>query len=214
MRPWLALCAPLAGAALVAVVFVALRAGRSDPDASAPPPAFPAPAANAASLPKGAVENCRSRSEGDFYKPFVGRSNVVVGPLVVVGGAEFTPPSVVRSVGGQKYPILVRADHTVHIVVPREARSFARLGYGPLPQGEITLNEAHEAVTFIACPADQPSYSNPPKTVGATTFWSGFVVTDEPHCVPLDVYVDGDPRPWRIVLEQGVRPCPGAGAAV
>jgi hypothetical protein len=165
-------------------------------------------------LPSSAVENCSSRSEADFGRPFEDPRNLVVGPLVIVGGAEFTPPSVVRSVKGQKYPVLVRADHRVRIAVPQEARSFAGLGYGPLPQGEITLKEAHEAVTFIACPASKPSYSQPLKTVGATTFWSGFVVAHEPHCVPLDVYVDNDPAPRRIVLELGVRPCPGAEARI
>ena len=160
----------------------------------------------------GAVENCRSRSEADFGKPFEDPRNLVVGPLVLVGGAEFTPPSVVRSVNGQKYPVLVRADRRARIVVPLEARRFAGLGYGPLPQGQITLDEAHEAVAFIACPADEPSFSGVRPTVGAVTFWSGFVVVREPHCVPLDVYVDDDPAPRRIVLELGVRPCPGAEA--
>jgi hypothetical protein len=157
--------------------------------------------------PAGPVEDCRSRSEASFGRPFEDPRNVVVGPLVLVGGAEFTSPSVVRSVKGQKYPVLVRAGHRVQIVVPLEARRFARLGYGPLPQGEITMEEAHEAVTFVACPASEPSYSQPLQTVGETTFWSGFVVADEPHCLPLDVYVDRTPVPRRVLLELGVR-CP------
>jgi hypothetical protein len=162
--------------------------------------------------PNGAFETCGSRSEADFGRPFEDPRNLVVGPLVLVGGAEFTPASVVRSVKGQKYPVLVRAEHRARIVVPLEARGFAGLGYGPLPQGEITLKEAHKAVTFIACPADEPAYSGVRPTVGATTFWSGFVIAHEPHCVPLDVYVDDDPAPRRIVLELGVRPCAGAEA--
>lgn len=162
--------------------------------------------------PNGAVEDCRSRSEADFGRPFEDPGNLVVGPLVLVGGSEFTPPSVVRSVKGQKYPVLVRADHKVTLVVPEEARAFAGLGYGPLPQGDITLQEAHKQVTFVACPANKPSYSQAGSTVGATTFWSGFVVAHEPHCVPLDVYVDAEASPRRIVLELGVRPCP-AGTA-
>ena len=164
--------------------------------------------------PKGAVEHCRSRSEAYFYKPFEDAQNLVVGPLVLVGGKEFAPPGVVLRVNGQKYPVLVRAGHRVEIVVPEEARAFAGLGYGPLPQGKITLNEAHEAVTFIACSASQPSFYKTLPTPRPPTFWSGFVVTEAPHCVPLDVYVDGDPAPRRVVLELGVRPCPGAGETV
>ena len=119
-----------------------------------------------------------------------------------------------RGVKGQKYPVLLRAGHRVTLVVPDEARAFAGLGYGPLPQGEITLAEAHKQVTFVACPADEPSYSQPGSKVGKTTFWSGAVVVHEPHCVPLDVWVDDDPTPQRVVLELGVKPCPGADGAV
>jgi hypothetical protein len=209
MRPWLGLWAAVAASALVAAaVVIALRVGESDPAATMPPPAPPAAAADGTTEPQGVVENCRSRSEGHFPKPFEDPANLVVGPLVVVGGAESTPARVVRSVGGQKYAILVRADHRARIIVPAEARSFAGLGYGPLPQGEITLEDAHQAVTFIACSADQPSFAKPPKTVGAWTFWSGFVVTHEPHCVALDVYADDDPVPRRVHLEVGKRCAP------
>jgi hypothetical protein len=216
MRRSLVILATLASGALVAAaVLIAIELRGSDSEATprAATPAAPA-ADGSAPPPKGAVENCRSRSEADFGRPFEDPRNLIVGPLVLVGGAEFTPPSVVRSVNGQKYPVLVRADHRVQIVVPQEARSFAGLGYGALPQGEITLKAAHKAVTFIACPADEPSFSGVRATVGATTFWSGFVVAHEPHCVPLDVYVDDDPAAHRIVLELGVRPCPGTEAQV
>jgi hypothetical protein len=37
------------------------------------------------------------------------------------------------------------------------------------------------------------------------TFWSGFVLTAAPRCVPLDVWVDDEPAPRRVVLAMGVR---------
>jgi hypothetical protein len=202
------------GAAAVAVLaaavaVIAFRAGRPEPGATPPPPPATQTTASgpAAGAPGGSTENCRTRSEATFGKPFGDPRNLVVGPLVLVGGSEFTPASVVRSVNGQKYPVLVRAGHRVTLAVPDEARASAGLGYGRLPQGEITLDEAHKVVTFTACPANEPAYSGVTKTVGATTFWSGAVVVDEPRCVPLDVYVDDEPTPRRVVLELGVRPC-------
>ena len=209
------LLAVAAAAITAAAVVIATRGGDPKPAA---PPAAPAPApatAEPAQKPgRGVKETCETRSEASFGRPFQARRNLVVGPLVLVGGAVFTTPNVVRSYGGQKFPVLVRAEHRVTLAIPREARTFAGLGYGPLPQGEITLQEAHKQVTFVACPSDEPSFSMPGQNVGPTTFWSGFVVVDEPHCVPVDVWVDDEPAPQRVVLELGVRPCPGAEAAV
>jgi hypothetical protein len=207
----LALLLALAAAAIAtAAVVLATRGDEPEPAATPPTAPEPSPAADEPTEKPGpgVKETCATRSEADFGKPFADSRNHVVGPFVLVGGAEFTTPSVVRSVKGQKFPVLVRAEHRVTLVIPEEARAFAGLGYGPLPQGEITLEEAHTRVTFVACPADEPSYSQPGRRVGATTFWSGFVVAHEPHCVPLDVWVDDETTPQRIVLELGVRPCP------
>ena len=213
----LALLLAVAAAAIAAAaVVIATQAGEPEPAANPSTTPAPAPAADEPMEKPGPSvrETCATRSEADFGRPFQGRRNLVVGPFVLVGGADFTTPSVVRSVKGQKYPVLVRAGHRVTLVVPEEARDFTGLGYGPLPQGEITLPEAHAQVTFIACPADEPSYSMPGTSVGPTTFWSGAVVVHEPHCVPLDVWIDDEPTPRHIVLELGVKPCPAPEAQV
>jgi hypothetical protein len=209
------LLALVAAAILAVAVVIASQGGEAEPAATPPTGPEPASATDAAEKPgPGVKETCATRSEAGFGQPFQDPRSLVVGPFVLIGGADFTTPTVVRSVKGQKFPVLVRADHRVTLVVPKEARAFAGLGYGPLPQGEITLQEAHKQVAFVACPADEPSYSMPGRRVGRTTFWSGFVVVHEPHCVPLDVWVDAEPTPHRVVLELGVRPCPGAEAAV
>jgi hypothetical protein len=96
----------------------------------------------------------------------------------------------------------------VAIRVPHPVRTVARLGYGPLPQGEVHVADGHVAVTFRACVADEPAFSTD-GAVGAFTFWSGFVLADAPACVPLDISVDGSERPRRVVLELGMRPCTG-----
>ena len=65
------------------------------------------------------------------------RRNRVVGPLALVGGATFTDAATARRFGGNKFPLLVRAGHTVTVSVVPSARRTASLGYGPPPQGDV-----------------------------------------------------------------------------
>jgi hypothetical protein len=125
----------------------------------------------------------------------------------MIGAADLTSAGVVRRFGGQKYPLLVKAGHTVTVEVPASARPFAGLGYGPLPQGEITLEDAHASVTFKACGRGEESGSS---ADGQVTFWSGFLVAGAPHCVPLDFFVDGEVTPLRRLIPLGDR-CPTSG---
>jgi hypothetical protein len=39
------------------------------------------------------------------------------------------------------------------------------------------------------------------------TFWSGFVLTASPRCVPLEVWVDDERSPRRTVLRMGKSRC-------
>jgi hypothetical protein len=153
--------------------------------------------------PRGAIENCATRSEARFPAASDPR-NLVVGPLVLVGAA-FTPASVVREFGGNKFPALVRAGHRVTVELSRQTRRGAGLAYGPLPQREVHLHDAHRVVTFISCPRGGPSGS----TAGnePVTFWSGFVLASSPRCVPLAVWVDDEPAPRRVMLRLGARNC-------
>jgi hypothetical protein len=147
-------------------------------------------------------ETCDTRSEAEFGGAFVHPANLVVGPLVLVGAGEPQPASVVESHGGQKFPLLVRAGHTVTVEVPAEARELVALGYGPLPQGEIEFDDGHPAVSFEACSAGGPSSS----TAGPgepVTFWSGFVLASEPTCAPLDLYIDDETTPRRAEIALG-----------
>jgi hypothetical protein len=152
--------------------------------------------------PVGAT--CDTRSEADFGGAFADPLNLVVGPFVLVGGAAYSLVEVVEEHGGQKFPVLVRAGHTVLVEVPAEARGLVALGYGPLPQGNIGFDDGRPAVRFEACAPGGPSSS----TAGRgkpVTFWSGFVLASGPTCAPLDVYTDGDDRPRRVEIELGAR---------
>jgi hypothetical protein len=187
-------------AAAVVIVALAIRSSAPSRAISAP---TSAPAGSQQALPahlKGVTEECGTRSEADFGPAFGDSANLVVGPLAMIGAGELTPASVVRRFRGQKYPLLVKAGHSVTIEVPAGARAFAGLGYGPLPQGEITLERAHPRVTFIACREGSGSSAE-----GPVTFWSGALVANAPHCVPLDVFVDGEAAARRVFIALGVR---------
>jgi|SRR5829696_7366889 len=156
--------------------------------------------------PRGAVEDCSTRSEASFPDAFTDPRNLVVGPLVLVG-AGYTPPSTVREFGGNKFPALVRAGHRVTVVVSGEARRVTSLGYGPLPQGvELSPRDGQTAVTFIACGRRVRSVST--ADGHPVSFWSGFVLARSPRCVPLNVWVDDEPSPRDAAVRMGVRRCP------
>ena len=160
---------------------------------STPAPEKPV-AARATSTPEPrlgkqqAREECETQSGAEFSGAYTDPNNLVVGPLSMIGGAFFTDAATVRAVGGQKYPLLVRAGHTVTLSLAPEARSFAGLAYGPLPQGKTKLRDSYRAVTFVACSAEQSISSADGLDV---TFWSGGVLTRRPACVPLEVSIDG-----------------------
>jgi hypothetical protein len=199
--------AAMAGSAAMAVALAACgESGQDEPGRPAAARA-PTPAHDASrTRPRGVVENCSTRSEAGFPDAFSNPSNVVVGPLVLVGAA-YTPPEVVREYGGNKFPLLVRAGHRVTVALSRRTRAVAGLGYGPLPEGvELSPRDGHRVVTFIACRRGQRSGS----TAGAlpVTFWSGFVLTASPRCVPLEVWVDDERAPRRTTLRMGVARCP------
>jgi hypothetical protein len=157
----------------------------------------------------GALEDCSSRSEANFPGAFDDPGNLVVGPLVLVGGA-FTPASTVREYGGDKFPLLVKAGHTVTVRLARTARG-AGLAYGPLPQGrQLRVRDTYRSVTFAACrPGKAPRHYSPDGPSGsyadkvAVTFWSGFVLARRPACIPLEVYVDEAATPVRVGLPLG-----------
>jgi hypothetical protein len=159
----------------------------------------------------GAREECATRSEANFPGAFTSSRNLVVGPLVLVGGA-FTDANTVRDFGGNKFPLLVKAGHTVTVRLAGRGRRVAGLAYGPLPQGETTLRDTYRSVTFVACrPGRAPRRYSPNGPSGsyaddvAVTFWSGFVLTEAPACIPLEIYVDDAPSPRRAGLSLGRR---------
>jgi hypothetical protein len=153
--------------------------------------------------PVGVVADCSSRSGASFPGAFTRPSDLVVGPLAMVGAAG--TPLFISAVGGNKFPILVKAGHRVTIELSSATRKLAGLAYGPLPQGDVRLRDTHRIVTFIACRRGEPSGSSAGGQ--AVTFWSGGILATSAQCVPLQVWIDGAGEPHRVVVHLGRGHC-------
>lgn len=157
--------------------------------------------------PHGAVLRCAMRSEAGFPAAFSDPRNLVVGPLVLVGAAADLPARAVRALGGAKFPALVRAGHRVTVALSAATRRSTGLDYGPHLQGRARHpRDAAGVVTFVACRRGERSGSSAGRM--AVTFWSGFVLTTTPRCVPLSAWVDDERSPRRTAIRLGVRRCP------
>jgi hypothetical protein len=173
-------------------------------EASTPPPRSAAGAAVDRAA-RASREDCSTRSEANFPGAFTSSRNLVVGPLVLIGGA-YTDPRTVREFGGNKFPLLVKAGHSVTVRLARSARTSAGLAYGT--DGPLTttkLRDTYDSVTFVACRPGTGPPSGSYADGASVTFWSGFVLTRAPACVPLDIYLDGAPSPRRVGLPLGRR---------
>lgn len=196
-----------AGRAYITFVMVLLKPGERR---------LPAPRTH----PRGVIVDCARRSEARFPGAFTSPRNLVVGPLVLNGAGEPTPASVIRQFGGNKFPLLVKAGHSVTVRIRGAVRrsaglAYAGLGKRLLPQGEVKLSDAARTMTFVACGPGSPTRRYRPDGPSGSyadgqpvTFWSGFVLSPTPACVRLDVYVDDDPYPRNAVIDMGKGGCP------
>src|SRR5918998_2407740 len=154
--------------------------------------------------PKGVVVGCRSQSGYDFADAYTNPDNIVVGPLVITN-AVYTEPATIREFGGDKIFVLLQPGHRVTLALSQQTYRVASLGYGPLPQEvELTPQDGHRVVTFRPCLAERAWSSAGGKPV---TFWAGFILTETFLCMPIDVWVDDEPKPRKIALGMGVRDC-------
>jgi hypothetical protein len=151
--------------------------------------------------PTGVVADCSTRSQARFPGAFMSPRNFVVGPLVLIG-AGGTPTLVL---GGNKFPLLVKAGHRVTLELSARTRQGAGLAYGFLPQGEVHLRDTHRVVTFIACTRSTPSGSSADGQ--SVTFWSGGILARSPRCIPLLIWVDAATAPRHAVIRLGARRC-------
>jgi hypothetical protein len=153
--------------------------------------------------PVGAPATCRHQSSAGFPKS---ARDLVVGPLVLIGARAYSPPNVIRTFGGQKYPAVLLAGHRVTVELSRTARRASSLLYADdhwhIPDGERTVGDGHRVVEFRSCPGHRAASSYDGRKA---TFWSGFVLTSAPRCLTLRVWVDDGRTPRRAHLPLGKR---------
>jgi hypothetical protein len=151
-----------------------------------------APTANA-SAARHPTETCSTQSGASFPHAFTSRDNLAIGPLTLIGAGRFTDAQTVRKHGGNKFPLLVAAGHTVTIEVTLREASLA---YGSHSR------TGHRVMTFRACDRHDAASKADRRPV---TFWSGFVQTTRPACVPLRVWIDRERRPRHAQIALGKR---------
>ena len=150
----------------------------------------------AAPPPTGVVETCAHQSGAGFPHAFTSRYNLVAGPLSMIGARRFTDAATVRKHGGNKFPLLVAASHTVRIEVTPGTHRFASVAYGSHSR------VGHRVMTFRSCNRHDAASDADGKPV---TFWSGFVQATRPGCVRLRIWVDRERTPRRRQIELGAR---------
>lgn len=160
--------------------------------------------------PRGVVSDCAKgglgggQGHGDLNAWKAAR-NLVVGPLAMTGAAVI-PGFYSPAFHGNKFPLYVLAGHRVTLSLTPGTRGRAGLAYGPLPQGDVGVAEAHRVVTLIACRRGEysPNLGGPARRA---SFWAGGVVAAAPRCVPLLIWVDKERAPRRAVIHLGVADC-------
>jgi hypothetical protein len=149
--------------------------------------------AASASAARHPTETCTTQSGASFPHAFTSRDNLAIGPLALIGAGTFTDAQTVREFGGNKFPLLLAAKHTVTIEV---ASHQASLAYGSHPR------HGYRVMTFRACNHHEAASSADGRPV---TFWSGFVQTARQACITLRIWIDGDRTPRHNHIALGKR---------
>ena len=175
---------------------------------------IPAPLAHAAARPPhtGHPATCARQSGASFPRAFTSRDNLTAGPLSMIGAGRVTSAATVREFGGNKFPALVRAGHTVTVALSLRAHRSASLFYAIADGGALTrtrVSDGRRAITFRSCTARRAASDADGDPV---TFWSGFVVVAKPMCLRLKVWIDAEPTPRRARIALGRR-CQDVGPA-
>lgn len=122
--------------------------------------------------------------------------------LIAVDELAAAPPSdfeadEVGRYGGTKVLAVVERWHVATLVVPNPEADRLSLLYDPSirsPDNRFAVRDGEEAVSLVACYAR------------LTQFPGGFVVAAA-HCAPLDVYLNEESEPQRVVLSFGAGSC-------
>lgn len=144
-----------------------------------------------AARPSHGRATCAHQSSAAFTGAYTSARNLVVGPLVLIEGRVYSSPETVRRFGGQKYPALVAAGHTVKIALSRRARRTNALTYADSVHSTRNLADGLRDVTFHACSRRSAASQADARPV---TFWSGSILASAARCLHLKIWIDGSSR--------------------
>lgn len=147
------------------------------------------------------LRSCSTRGDSNHPAKPPATGAITVGPLVIWPSVRLpTGTTFIQAWPyAMKAPVLVRARARVTLAIAPEAVGTA--GLWRMRGGYVST------VRFLACRERQPSrgYRG---TVGRwTMFPFSFALTTTAACVPMDVWVDGEAAPHRIVVPVGRDTC-------
>ncbi|MDP9134584.1 MAG: hypothetical protein M3N56_07120 [Actinomycetota bacterium] len=145
---------------------------------------------------------CAHQSIAAFPRAYTNSRNLVIGPLVLVGARAYSSPETVRRFGGQKYPALVAAGHTVKVAMSARARKSNALTYADSVHSSRSVADGLRIVTFQSCSRRDAGSDADGRPV---TFWSGGILASAPRCLRLKIWVDGASTPRRARIPIGRR---------
>lgn len=196
-RRWIVVASTLAVVASVAAASAALDSVE---------PASASAHSTTSVRPRGFVEDC-SRIRGVMARREYGlERNLVVGPLAILRAGQTLGYAESEQGIYQKLFVQVKGGHRVTLELPRPARATAGLAFGPPETGTVRLQDARRVVSFVACERGERAAGSIPDG-WPVSGWVGFLMARSPHCVPLRVWVDDEPRPRRAVIRFGVARC-------
>ena len=108
--------------------------------------------------------------------------------------------------GGNKLFVLVKGGHRVTLELSRKTRR--NVGFivpDHLPHGGLGHRYTRRVVTFRACEAGDRRREH--ATDWPVSGWVGFLLGRGPTCVPINVWVDNESAPRRVVIRFGLDSC-------
>jgi hypothetical protein len=161
--------------------------------------------ASIAAAPPAPVVGCSQRVEsGRGPLPPAQKQDLTIGPLTFRGAAKLADaprgwfvPRAGRQFATVKSGATVEAGRAVTVVVSPRDRAAVRLAY---------LRESGSAIRFEPCRRSESAFSYD-GVIGPRTGWAGGFLVTGPHCVRIEVWVDGHERPLRRTISLGKGRC-------
>ena len=147
-----------------------------------------------------AVRGCSTRGDSNRPSKPPASGAITIGPLIIWPTIRSTGPTTNKA-----WPYAAKAP----VMLPARAR--ATLSIAPEAVGTAGLSDLKggyvSTVRFLACREREPSRGYRGTVGKYTGFPFAFAAKEPSACVPLEVWLDGDVAPLRVVVPFGRRAC-------